>query len=313
MSRKILFAATGEIAVPTLKALASLNLVGAVLTAPDKPGKRGKGLIPTPIKVVAQELSLPVLQPEHLGRKAREEVTAFGCDTLLSFCYGKIFGPLFLGLFNGNSYNIHPSLLPQYRGCAPIECALLNGDTKSGITIQKLALECDAGDVVYSETFEIKECDNAQSLALSVADMAAVMAEKVFNSEGILEATPQEGEISYSALIKKEDGYLDFSENSSVLAGKIKAYYPWPKAICCYRDTELFLCSVSAFDSIKTEYEPGFVISYDKKKGFQIATGDGSIYINRLQLATKKELDAASFKNGNADFVSSLLRRKCNI
>lgn len=310
MSRKILFAATGDIAVPTLRALAELGLVSAVLTAPDKPGKRGKGLIPSPIKVVATELSIPVLQPEHLGKVAREEVSQFGCDTLLSFCYGKIFGPKFLALFEGNAYNIHPSLLPKYRGCAPIESALLNCDEESGITIQKLALECDSGAIVYTETFKIKECDNAVTLSQSVSEQAAQMARKVFDSEGILPSVPQKGEVSFSPLIKKEDGYVDFNERSCIIAGQVKAYYPWPKVLCLYKDTELFLCSVSTYDEIKTGYEPGTVVSYDKKRGFQIATGDGSIYVDRLQLATKKELEAASFKNGNGDFVSSILKKK---
>lgn len=310
MNRKILFAATGEIAVPTFKALAKKGLISAVLTAPDKPGKRGKGLIPSPIKVAATELSIPILQPEHLGKIAREEVLQFDCDTLLSFCYGKIFGPKFLALFEGNAYNIHPSLLPKYRGCAPIESALLNGDKISGITIQKLALECDSGEIVYTETFDIKESDNAVTLSSSVSLQAALMAEKVFENEGVLPSVPQSGKISFSPLIKKEDGYVDFNSPSQVIAGQIKAYYPWPKVLCIYKDTELFLCSVSSYDEVKTEYEPGYVISYDKKRGFQIATGDGSIYIDRLQLATKKELDAASFKNGNSDFVSSLLKKK---
>jgi methionyl-tRNA formyltransferase len=305
--RKILFAGTGEIAVATFKAMAEKGLVKAVLTAPDAPGKRGKTLIPSPVKTAALGYGLPVYQPEHLGSAFRSEIVPEGCDTLVSFCYGKIFGPKFLALFEKGAFNIHPSLLPRYRGCAPIESALLNGDDESGITIQRLALECDAGDVVEVKKFSIDKSDNCVTLYEKVASLAASFAPEVFLRDEIV-SRPQQGEVSYSPLIRKEDAAIDFSLSSSRIAGMIRAYYPWPKAVCVSKDMPLFLCSVSDWnDEEESAGEPGAVLAYDRKKGFKVAAGKGVFYVNRLQYATKKELDAASFKNGNPGFETSLL------
>lgn len=304
--RRILFAATGEIAVPTLRALAQLGLIGAVLTSPDAPGKRGKGLIPSPIKSEALALNLPLFQMEHLKKEARFEIAAMNCDTLVSFCYGKIFGPLFLGLFKGQAYNIHPSLLPKYRGCAPIEAALLNGDKQSGISIQKLALGIDEGELIKVAPFEIEDTDNAVTLCEKVATLAPLLACSVFTEDSLVSVS-QKGEASYSALIQKEDGFVDFSNSAKTISNQIRAYYPWPKVVCKYKDTQLFLCAVSSYDEEETSSLPGTVLSFDKQKGFKIATGKGSVYVSRLQLATKKELDATSFRNGNPDFVNSVL------
>ena len=135
---RILYAATGEIAVPLLRALAQRGDIAAVLTAPDAPGKRGKTLIPSPVKVAALELGLDVWQPETLRKEARAHVRSLMPDALMSFCYGKIFGPMFLSLFR-YTFNVHPSLLPKYRGCAPLYAAIRNLDREIGITLQEIA------------------------------------------------------------------------------------------------------------------------------------------------------------------------------
>ena len=133
---RILYAATGDIAVDLLEALWKEGLVKAVLTAPDAPGKRGKGLVPPPVKVKAEELGIPVYQPETLRSEARKRVREMDVDTLMSFCYGKIFGPLFLSLFS-STFNVHPSLLPLHRGCAPIYGAIRDMDRITGISVRR--------------------------------------------------------------------------------------------------------------------------------------------------------------------------------
>lgn len=304
--RKILFAATGEIAVPTLRALHEAGLVRAVLTCPDKKGKRGCELLPSPIKIEALKLGLPVSQPETLGKIARIEVSLTGADTLLSFCYGKIFGPKFLSLFDGEAYNIHPSLLPKYRGASPLEAALLNGDEKSGITLQRLALSCDCGDIVKVEGFDIKDSDNLQTLTELVASKA-VFVKDIFMDDKKIESYPQEGEPSFAPLINKEDACMDFSLPAHKINGMIRAYYPWPKVVCLYKGMKLFLCSTSSFSDEGENENEGYVAEFDRKLGFRIVLKKGSIWINRLQLATKKEMDAVSFHNGNPQFLGSRL------
>lgn len=308
---KILFAATGEIAVPTLVRLHEAGLVKSVFTAPDAPGKRGKSLIKTPIKIKAEELGIPVSSPEHLGKVARIEASLTMCDTLVSFCYGKIFGPKFLSLFE-HKFNIHPSLLPKYRGCAPLYAAIRNGDKSSGITIQDIALGCDEGDIYATKPFELNGDENEASLSERVALLASEMAYSFFTSP-IPEAVKQEGEVSWSSFIKKEDGRIDFSSPGSVLHAQIRACYPWPKAVCEFQGSPLYLTSVhgSLFEQEDESSEgiiPGTVVALDKKKGFKIATGNGFIYVNKLQLPTKKEMDAVSFFNGNKSILNTVLK-----
>jgi len=306
---RILFAATGEIAVPTLVRLHELGLVKSVFTAPDAPGKRGKDLIKTPIKVKAEELGIPVSSPEHLGKTARIEASLTGCDTLVSFCYGKIFGPKFLALFN-QKFNIHPSRLPKYRGCAPLYATLRNCDREGAISIQDIALGCDEGDIYTTTAFSLTGCENERELSERVSLLASELASSFFSSP-LPEARKQEGEVSWSNFIKKEDGKLDFFSSAALLHAQIRACYPWPKAVCTFKDAPLYLTGVSG--SVFEPFEPtegeacGTVVAFDKKKGFKIATGEGYLYVNKLQLPTKKELDAAAFYNGNKDLVGAVL------
>ncbi len=308
---KILFAATGEIAVPTLVRLHEAGLVKSVFTAPDAPGKRGKSLVKTPIKLKAEELGIPVSSPEHLGKVARIEASLTMCDTLVSFCYGKIFGPKFLSLFE-QKFNIHPSLLPKYRGCAPLYAAIRNGDRSSGITIQDIALGCDEGDIYATKPFDLNGDENEASLSERVAELAAEMAYSFFTS-AIPEPRKQEGEASWCTFIKKEDGRLDFTSDNSTLHAQIRSCYPWPKAVCEFQGSPLYLTSVygSLFEAESESSDgviPGSVVALDKKKGFKIATGKGFIYVNKLQLPTKKEMDAVSFYNGNKSILGSVLK-----
>lgn len=308
---RILFAATGEIAVPTLEALAGKGLIGMVLTSPDAPGKRGKALIPSPIKVAATRLGLDVSQPEHLGALARVDLSLARCDTLLSFCYGKIFGPKFLAMFPDLAFNIHPSLLPLYRGCSPLNAAILNQDRESGITLQRLALACDCGDIVKRVSFPLQGDETEDSLAEFVSAKAAELALSVFASSDPITSFPQSGDASVAPLIRKEEAVADFKAGARHLHAAIRAYYPWPKVVCHFRDTQLYLTSVSGsvfdIDPAPCVEEPGRVVAFDKAKGFKIATSAGYLLVNRLQLATKKELDAPAFYCGNKDLVGSIL------
>lgn len=306
---RILFAATGGIAVPTLEVLHKHGLVAAVLCAPDEPGKRGRTLVPPPSKVKALELGLPVLQPEHLGSAARALVAGQGADTLVSFCYGKIFGPKFLALFE-NRFNIHPSLLPKYRGCAPIYETIRNMDRVGGISIQNIELEVDSGDIVNSFGFPLDGTEDSGFLSDKVAAMASGLALSTFLDIGNHPARAQMGEPSFSSFIKKEDGLLDFHNPARMLHAQIRACNPWPKAYTRFQGRTLFITGVhgSVFDSFEPcSEEPGTVVSFDKEKVFGIATSDGYLYVTRLQAEAKKEMDARSFLNGNRSIISARL------
>ena len=308
---KILFAGSDEIAVPVLTYLASHNLVGAVLTTPDAPGRRGKSLLPTPVKARALELGLPVLQPEHLKKEAREDAAAQCCDTLLSFCYGKIFGPRFLSLFK-RKFNIHPSMLPCYRGCAPLQAAILNQDDTCAISIQDIAPALDEGDIYITQSFDLDGSETTEGLSSRVSVMAADLAVRLLSSLDVFRSRPQpEVGASYTAMVRKEDALLDFHRDAMSLHAAVRAYSVWPKATCMLDGQPLYLLGVwgSAFDIPHEECaeEPGTVAGYVKGRGLKIATGDGYLYVDCLQLPTKKAMDSASFINGRRDIIGKVL------
>lgn len=310
---KILFAATDYIAIPLLDSLAKENLIRAVFTAPDKPGKRGKTLIPTPIKTRALELGLEVYTPETLKKEARELVSSLEVDTLLSFCYGKIFGPKFLSLFK-NKFNVHPSSLPKYRGCAPLYATILNGDKESAISLQDIALGIDEGDIYNTLPFSLTGRESVDELTEKVASLVPSLVLPVLNDLDSFEKRAQIGDASYHMFISKEDGKLDFSKSALSLHCQIRACYPWPKAYASMGDDKLILTGVygSAFDEFeKTNGErPGTVVDIVKNKGLKIATGDGYLYVTRVLPPMKKEMDAASYVNGNRGIIGFVLGDK---
>ena len=305
---KILYAATGDIAVDLLEALYEKGLVTAVLTAPDAPGKRGKTLIPPPVKVKAEELGLPVYQPETLRSEARRKVREMGVDTLMSFCYGKIFGPMFLSLFE-HTFNVHPSLLPLHRGCSPIYAAIRSLDRKTGITLQEIAQGVDEGDIFASCEIPLDGTETCCSLEEKVRKMAPMLVIPALgNFEG--NRRKQTGEPSYTGFVQKSDGKLDFSLPASSLHATIRACYPWPKAYALLDGVPLYITGVwgSAFsESEEAGEKPGTVVEAVKGKGLKIATGAGYLYITKVLPPQRKEMDALSYLNGNRAILGSVL------
>ncbi|HPX28650.1 MAG TPA: methionyl-tRNA formyltransferase [Sphaerochaeta sp.] len=308
---RILFAGSSEIAVPTLRAIAARFDVGAVLTNEPKPGKRGRTLVPTPVEAAARELGLPVLRFDRLGKAARETVAAYECDTLLCFAYGRIFGPKFLSLFSGEALNIHPSLLPEFRGPTPIQGAILHQKTESGISLQRLDLKMDEGDIMLTKRFSLSGDETAGSLTEHVMDEAALLAVEGLNriQAGTAVFTPQAGNVTYTPLLTMDHAPLDFSKNARSLHAQIRALNPWPKARCIHEGRSLIISGVwGTVGELGFEVvEPGRVLGIDKEKGIGIGTGLGILWVTTLQLEKRKEMDWRSFINGNRRFIGSRL------
>ncbi|MFO7849504.1 MAG: methionyl-tRNA formyltransferase, partial [Spirochaetia bacterium] len=167
---RILFAGTSEIAVVSLEQIAEHFELAGVITSPDKEKGRGKRLSCSPVKERALELGLEVLQPETLRGEARRQIALLRPDLLVVFAYGKIFGPKFLSLFPEGGINVHPSLLPKYRGSAPIVAAILNGDDETGVTVQKIALEVDTGDILGQRRVPLSGDETADVLTGRMAE-----------------------------------------------------------------------------------------------------------------------------------------------
>lgn len=306
---KILFAATDTIAVPLLTLLSEKNLVSAVFTAPDAPGKRGKTLIPTPIKKKALELGIPVYTPEHLNKEERKLVESLGVDTLLSFCYGKIFGPKFLSLFT-RTFNVHPSPLPKYRGCAPIFAAIKNLDRETAVSLQRIAPGIDEGEIFASLPIPLKGDETTESLEERIASIVpSFVADALENIESIT-PSPQEGEASYTSFINKDDGRIDWNKSASEIHALVRACVPWPRAYCYLGEDKLLLTGVysSSFQPfLPSSEKPGTVVSIEKGKGLKIATGEGYLFVNRVLPPMKKEMDAFSYVNGNRSIIGAVL------
>ena len=306
---KIVFAATGEIAIPLMEALHKEGLISLVLTAPDSPGKRGKQLVAPPVKVRALELGLEVYQPETIRTEARNHIASYNADALLSFCYGKIFGPKFLSLFE-NTFNVHPSLLPLHRGCSPIYAAIRSLDRETGISLQEIALGVDEGDIFARTVIPLDGTETTGSLEAMVREIAPSLVIPALRDFSPSRRERQEGEPSYTGFIGKEDGRLDFSRSASELHAIIRACCPWPKAYAMLDGSPLYLTGVwgSAFDSPEPCAEaPGTVVDAVKGRGLRIATGCGYLYVSKVLPPARKEMDALSYLNGNRGILGSVL------
>jgi len=304
----ILFAGTPEIAVPCLEALAAACHRVEVLTNPDAPAGRSGKLAPPPVKVKALELGLTVHQPAKLDQSARQPLEG-RFDLLVSFAYGRIFGPLFLGMFPAGGLNVHPSLLPRWRGPSPLSAAILARDAHTGISVQRLALGMDEGDVVVRCVRPLDGTETTASLTAWAAQEAPSLLVQAVAAlaDGSADARPQEGEASYCRLVAKDDGRLDWSLSAADLDARIRACDPWPGAFTTWDGQRLTVRQSRLVPVAPSGQAPGTVVSVDKSNGILIQTGDGLLAVGELQLPARKSLDFRSFLNGNPALVGSRL------
>ena len=306
---KILFAGTPEIGIPSLVELNKHYEICGVLTNPDRPKGRKKKLHPSPIKASAIELNLEIFQPEKLNEDFYSQIKQLQPDILVCIAYGKIFKQEFLDLFPYGGVNIHPSLLPKYRGSSPLNSAILNGDKVSGISIQRLAKKMDSGNILLQEKFNIDETDTTGSLISKVGIASAPLIKSVIDSfinGTINEYEQNDSAATFCKLINKSDGIINWSENSVEILNKIRAYNPWPIAHTVFDGKTLNILEAK-MGNTEIESEPGKVLSFSKSDGYLIKTGDGALFVTYLQLQSKKALDYKSFNNGVQNFVDTIL------
>ncbi len=324
---RLLFAGSPALAVPCLEALARSPRNGdvwqvvGVLTNPDTPkGRRGTPET-TPVGRAARNLAaeavgrgLPepiLLQPDRLGAAAREAVARLQPDLLVSFAYGRLFGPLFLACFPRGGINVHPSLLPKYRGATPIPAAILNREPLTGISVQRIAAAMDEGDVLARERIPLDGAETTATLGAIVAERAPGLLLDVIAA---LAAGSVAGEIQdpaqagYCGLIAKQDGLLDWTRSAADLDARIRAYTPWPLCWTVHRDQTLYVLEARPWSEPPAHpAPPGTVLGVDKRAGILVQTGEGLLAVTRLQYGARKALDWRSFMNGARDFIGSSL------
>ncbi|MCL2764633.1 MAG: methionyl-tRNA formyltransferase [Treponema sp.] len=311
---RVLFAGSPSIAVPSLEAVINTEgiEISCALTNPDSSkGRHGK-LFPTDVAQAAQDF--PVIKTLKLDASVRERVGSLKPDLLISFAYGRIFGPKFLSLFPLGGINIHPSLLPKYRGPSPIQAAILSRDTVTGITIQTLAKEMDCGGILAVQQIQLTGKETAHSLGETAAKMAAQMLpdvlKKIASSNTAVTGTPQNHELaSYCSLVKKEDGLINWNMSALEIEAKIRAYNPWPLCRTIHKGRELLLlkADICPHAGMNRAGKPGLVLGTCSggQCGILIQTGDGVLAVTELQYQAKKALLWRDFLNGARDFPGS--------
>jgi methionyl-tRNA formyltransferase len=309
---RILFAGSPEIAVPSLTRLAHAHEVVGVLTNPDR--CCGRGLTPGAphVKEEALRLRLPVFQPERLDEAFRIQVSALKPDILVVVAFGKIFGPKFLGLFPLGGINLHPSLLPLYRGCSPIPAVIAAGEAETGISVQRLALKMDAGDILAQVPIPLSCTETTETLTRDLsfkgADLLAETLE-LLASDKIRPVPQDESRATYCSMITKESGCIDWAEAALTIERKVRAFDPWPRTWTYAGERALSILSSHIPQTAGGNIAdvPGKVLGMDKREGILIQTGNGILAVTRLQFATKKALDWMAFLNGTKDFIGSVL------
>ena len=300
---KLGFAGTPDFAVPALERLAERHPIAAVFTQPDRPAGRGQALHASPVKRRALELGLTVLQPASFKTpEALEMLRAAQVDALVVVAYGLILPAGALGIPKRGCLNIHASLLPRWRGAAPIQRALLAGDPVTGVTIMRMEAGLDTGPMLLSRAITIDSRDNAKSLHDKLAALGALLIEEslqALRSGSLPEvAQPREG-ITYAAKIDKAEAPIQWGRHAEEISRQVRAFCPWPMAETSFEGKQLRIWEAEPIEApdMGGFRPPGSVLTATHE-GIDVVCGTGVLRILKLQLAGRKPLPAEEFLRG---------------
>lgn len=307
---RLIFMGTPEFAVPTLEALIAHHDVAAVVTQPDRRGGRGRReLIPPPVKEVARQHHIPVLQPRTL-RDAQmvDQLQNYEPEVIIVAAYGQILRRNVLELAPYGCVNVHASLLPKYRGAAPIAAAILNGEPEAGVTIMMVERKLDAGDILSQRAIPIAPDDTAGTLAAKLAELGADLLIETLPRylAGEIEPQPQdEAQATYFPQIDKADGCIDWTRPAIEIERMIRAFDPWPGVYTQCDDRRLKILGGRALPDWQGPQAPGQV--FETEDGTAVATGEGALLLDDVQPAGKRAMTCEAFACGQQDFVGTTL------
>lgn len=299
---KIVYMGTPDFAVPPLRALVKAGYdVAAVVTQPDKPKGRGKSLMPTPVKEEALKYDLTVYQPQKVREpEFLDTLKSLNPDIIVVAAFGQIIPQVILDLPKYGCINIHASLLPKYRGAAPIQQAVIDGEKESGVTIMKMAMGLDTGDMISKVIVPIEKEETGGSLFDKLAEAGAELLTKTLpsieNGTAVYEKQPEESPTPYAAMITKQMGLIDFSRSAVELERLVRGMNPWPSAYTFLNNKTLKVWK-SEVKEETSDAQPGTVIAADKT-GIHVVCGEGVLILQEVQLEGKKRMDTDAFLRG---------------
>ena len=298
---KIVFMGTPQAAVPSLeRLLADGHDVVSVYTQPDRPSGRGNKVVFSPVKQFAIDHGIPVKQPTKIRTsEALEEFKALNADVAVVVAYGRILPESFLNAFPNGAINVHFSLLPKYRGAAPVNWAIVNGETTTGVTTMKMDAGLDTGDILLQRETEIGANENAIDLMDRLSHVGAqLLSETLSQLNEIRQRQQDHSSATLAPIMTKEDGKFDWSMSADEIARRVRGFQPFPTTYTFWEGKKLTLWNVTAQKSEDPLAKPGTVLS-SKGDDLVIECGSGtSLKIGELQLEGKRRMSSRDFLNG---------------
>ena len=298
----IIFFGSDDFSIPALEAcLESNHRVLLVVTTPDQKRGRGLKLTPTPVRIYAGENCLDVVAPEKLKDPVLlAKAASLKPDLFVVSAYGKFIPSAWLKIPSKLALNVHPSLLPKYRGASPVNRPILNGDSETGVTILEVTDKLDAGDIFARERVPLGERTDAEKLSQELAELSARMLRTVLPQveSGTLKRIPQRDQDStYADKLTKEEGRLSLNDSARSLERKIRGLKPWPGSYIPFENELLHLLEAEPLDK-RVPQKPGTLLTVERDGSMTLATGDGVLKVLRVKPAGKKEMNAADFVRG---------------
>ncbi|ORJ23489.1 methionyl-tRNA formyltransferase [Rouxiella badensis] len=305
---RIIFAGTPDFAARHLDALlTSEHQIVGVFTQPDRPAGRGNKLTPSPVKTLALQHDLPVFQPKSLRPEESQQcVASLQADVMVVVAYGLILPKAVLAMPKLGCINVHGSLLPRWRGAAPIQRSLWAGDAETGVTIMQMDVGLDTGDMLYKIHCPIEAEDTSASLYGKLADLGpqGMLHTLTQLEQGTSKPEVQdESLVTYAEKLSKEEARLDWSLGAEQLERCVRAFNPWPVSYFVIEEQPVKVWQAQVIDSNNSAAKPGTVLAADKK-GIQIATAQGVLNITQLQPAGKKPMSAQDLLNSRSEWFT---------
>jgi len=299
---RIVFMGTPEFAVPSVEALLkSDDRVVGIVTQPDRPRGRGQRLSPSPVKVIARREQIPVLQPAKMKDPSfMAELSGWKPDVIAVAAFGRILPPAILSFPPRGCINVHASLLPKYRGAGPIQWALINGETETGITTMLMDEGMDTGAILLQATMAIGQDDTAGSLSSRLADLGGRLLVETLTQLKTGTLTPRlqdHGQATLAPLLKKEDGAVNWTMSATSIANRIRGLTPWPGAYTFLRMDRWTISRSVALDEA-TNLAPGQITAVTKD-AIHVATGEGVLAISELQPANGRRMPVGQYLAGH--------------